>query len=81
MNLDKDRQNPSQFNGLVRVGTVSSVAGNKARVMFDDVGIMSDWLKIVEWAPVAGWAPLPGATVLVIMDGTFNGNGYIIGTI
>lgn len=81
MNLDKDRQNPSQFNGMVRIGTVSSVGGSTARVFFDDVGIMSGDLKIVQWAPVAGWAPIPGESVLCIFDGTFNGNGYIIGTV
>lgn len=82
MNLDHDRMNPSQFNGMVRVGRVSSVSGNTARVMFDDVGgLMSGDLKIVQWAPVAGWAPLVGMTVLCLYDGTFNGNGYVLGTL
>ncbi|MBR5091055.1 MAG: hypothetical protein IK093_16645 [Ruminiclostridium sp.] len=82
MNLDNDSLNPSQFNGLVRVGIVSSVSGSTARVMFNDVGgMMSGDLKIVQWAPVAGWAPLPGMPVLCLYDGTFNGNGYVLGTL
>lgn len=67
--------------GLLRIGTVSSVSGNTARVKFDDVGIMSGDLKIVQFDPVMRWSPLPGATVLCLFDGTFNGNGYIIGTL
>lgn len=73
--------NPSNLQGPLRVGTVSSVSGNTARVKFDDVDMMSGDLKIVQWMPVAGWAPLVGMTVLCIYDGTFNGNGYILGTL
>lgn len=73
--------NPSETKGLIRIGTVSSVSGSTARVKFDDVDIMSGDLKILQHAPAMSWTPLPGATVLCLFDGTFNGNGYIIGTL
>ena len=68
-------------NRRLRVGTVSSVSGDVCRVFFDDVQMMSGELKIVQLAPALSWEPLVGAKVLCLYDGTFNGNGYVLGTI
>lgn len=102
MNLNPNKNNPSQYDGLVRVGKVSSVDEPKrtARVFFDDVGIMSGDLKILASPPfipkkhapqqtdgladpltISPWLPDPGDIVLCLYDGTFNGNGYVLGGI
>lgn len=78
MDLDNRNMNPSLFPGRTRVGKVSSVSGSTAKVKYEDVDIMSGDLKIVQPVP---WVPSPGDEVLVLMDGTFNGNGYILGKI
>lgn len=39
---------------MIRIGKVSNIntANRTARVMFDDVGIVSDWLKVIKSPPL-----------------------------
>lgn len=73
----------SPIEGMVRVGTVSSVneSARTARVFFPDVEIMSGELKITKFPPLTPWLPVPGDTVLCLYDFTFNGDGYILGAL
>lgn len=81
MDFKDKTSNPSQTEGFVRIGKVSSTnpAENTARVFFGDVEIMSGELKVIMQG--SSWMPIPGDIVMCIYDGTFNGNGYIIGRI
>lgn len=79
MDLRGKNPNPSAYEGIVRIGTTSSVNPSErtARVFLNDVGIMSGELKVI--MQTEAWLPEPGDIVLCIYDGTFNGNGYVIG--
>lgn len=66
---------------LVRIGTVTAVDPQKrrARAKFQDSGITSHWLYIVQTG--AAWLPKVNDTVLVLYLSVFNGDGFILGVI
>jgi phage baseplate assembly protein gpV len=45
--MDSDG-NDNILENLVRVGTVSAVSGRKARVAFEDTGMTSGWLSVLQ---------------------------------
>ena len=69
------------LRNLVRIGTVTAVDQKKrrARAKFQDSGITSHWLYIVQAG--AAWLPKVNDTVLVIYLPVFNGDGFILGVI
>ena len=69
------------LRNLVRIGTVTAVDQKKrrARAKFQDSGITSPWLYIVQAG--AAWLPKVNDTVLVIYLPVFNGDGFILGVI
>ena len=66
---------------LVRVGTVSAVDSTKrrARVMFDDMGIVSGGLYVLRHGE--DWMPKVDDRVLVLYLPVWGGDGFIIGVI
>ncbi len=66
---------------LVRLGTVTAVDAKKrrARVKFQDSGIISDWLPVVQSG--GAWMPTVNRTVLTLYLPVFNGDGFILGVI
>lgn len=66
---------------LVRLGTVTAVdlKKHRARVKYQDSGIISGWLPTVQ--PGGSWLPKVNSTVLVLYLPVFNGDGFILGVI
>lgn len=84
-----DRDALELCRNCVRVGTVSSVSGNTARVIFKDMdNMVSGHLIIVQqphygipnwnWRP---WTPEVGQSVLCLYIPIQDGDGYILGVI
>jgi len=70
-----------EIDNLVRVGTVSAVDGakNRARVRFDDIGIVSGGLYVLHHGEA--WMPKVDDRVLVLYLPVFDGDGFILGVI
>ena len=80
------------LSSLVRTGSVSSLNPEKhqARVYYEDVGMVSDWLPVIqknnadstaESPPWPCWMPKVGEQVLVLYLPMFNGEGFVLGRI
>ena len=74
------------FENIIRVGKISSVSGNTARVIFPSLGNMvSGDLRIlqrpvtVEEHGVANWYPTIGQTVLCVYVALEDADGFILG--
>lgn len=65
---------------LVRIGTVTAVDKTKgrARVKFQDSGITSGWLPVLQ---TGGGLPEVNSTVLTLYLPIFNADGFILGVI
>lgn len=65
---------------LVRLGTVTAVDKPKrrARVKFQDSGITSGWLPVLQ---TGGGLPEVNRTVLTLYLPVFNGDGFILGVV
>ena len=65
---------------LLRIGIVSSVSGNRARVYFPDQdNMVSDWLYILKQAE--SWTPSVNDRVLVLYSKGTDTDGFILGVI
>lgn len=64
---------------MVKVGTVSAVSANTARVFFPDTRMMSDWLHILR--QTEEWTPEINDPVLCLYPDGFNADGYVLGVI
>lgn len=73
--------NEKILRNLVRIGTVTAVDQKKhrARAKFQDSGITSDWLYIVQTG--GAWMPKVNDTVLILYLPVFNGDGFVLGVI
>ena len=73
--------NEKILRNLVRIGTVTAVDPKKhrARAKFQDSGITSDWLYIVQTG--GAWMPKVNDTVLTLYLPVFNGDGFVLGVI
>jgi len=73
--------NEKILRNLVRIGTVTAVDQKKhrARAKFQDSGITSDWLYIVQTG--GAWMPKVNDTVLTLYLPVFNGDGFVLGVI
>jgi phage baseplate assembly protein gpV len=72
--MDGTDNNINILENLVRIGTVSAVSGQKARVMFDDTGITSDWLIVLQH-PGADVHVEPDAEHTHTITDTYTGGG------
>jgi len=65
---------------LLRIGIVSSVSGNRARVYFPDQdNMVSDWLYIIKQGE--SWTPSVNDRVLVLYSKGTDTDGFILGVI
>lgn len=88
----------SEITGrIIQVGTVTGVNGTRVRVTFQDSGITSDWLYVLQrtgetvtvqtadghthQAKVATWIPSIGDNVLVAYTPVTGSDGFVIGKI
>jgi len=67
---------------MVQWGTVTAVDDNtkKARVYFEDTGISSDWLAVLQQAQ-SDWVPQIDDAVLVLFLPVAHADGFILGVI
>lgn len=65
---------------MLRKGTVSDIdeSTRSVRVRYQDEDSVSGWLKVLRHG-LEAWMPCIDDTVLCIFDGTFNGDGYVLG--
>lgn len=63
----------------LRIGKVINVDADnrRARVLFPDSGLVSDWLTVVQRSD--DWAPEIDNVVLCLYGYGFNADGYILG--
>ncbi len=75
-NLNADLQS------IVRVGKVMDrdVGRKCARIKFEDTGIISGWLQVLQHSVNDKWVPNINEIVVCLYLPTFNGDGYILGS-
>ena len=68
------------MNEMLRIGTVSDINESKrtVRVRYRGEDSVSGWLKVLRFGDEP-WMPRIDDAVLCLFDGTFNGDGYVLG--
>ena len=66
-----------EWEDVVRVGIVSAIDGRRVRARYDDSGITSGWLHVVQRG--REWIPAINERVLVLYIPVFNGDGFVLG--
>jgi phage baseplate assembly protein gpV len=74
-----DSGKDNALENLVRVGIVSAVSGRKARVTFEDTGMTSDWLSVLQQYESTYRMPKPGDRVVALYLPVLDGDGFILG--
>ena len=95
--MTNSSSNDSVLSGLVRYGTVASVSGTRARVLFPDLGITSGALPCLQHkqakvevkeadghkhdAELDEWVPEVGQKVVCLYLPVDNGDGFVLGVV
>lgn len=68
---------------MVRVGTVTAVdaKAGKARVLYEDMKLTSDWLTVLQNGQEDAWLPRVNDTAVVLYLPDWQGDGYILGVL
>ena len=69
------------MEGIVRIGTVTDIKGNQARVLYPDSGMTSGWLSVLRHGSEDPWMPNINDVVLCLYIPVWNGDGFIVGVI